>query len=168
MRTSPVGKPSNARARPGFTLIELLVVMSVMAVLATGAGLVAGGAFGLRDPVDRLAGRLDMAVTRAREVALYQRMVTGLQPLGDGWQMVRLHPARGWQPDGAPVRQVGALLGWTLDQTPLTPAPAAAAGPPPIRFAPDGAASPFSASLLLAGQRRDCRLGPGDEALACR
>lgn len=141
-----------------------------MAILATGAGLVAGGAFGLRDPVDRLAGRLDLAVTRAREAALYQRMAMGLRPLADGWQVVRLDPSGGWQPEGAAVRQPGAVLGWVLGAAPVLPDPVPP-GPdeaPPIRFAPDGGASVFAASLAMAGQRRDCRLAPAGEGLECR
>lgn len=169
MPTLPTGKASRPRAQPGFTLIELLIVVSVMAILATGAALVAGGAFGGRDPVGRLAGRLELAVTRARDAALFQRAVLGLRPLADGWQVLRLQPGQGWQPEGAAVRQPGALLGWAGVPGPLVPG-AGTPDPrevPPIRFAPDGGASPFSVSLALGGQRRECRLAAGAEGLEC-
>ncbi|MCA2012769.1 GspH/FimT family pseudopilin [Cereibacter sphaeroides] len=168
MRISPAGKANNPRpAARGFTLIELLVVVTILAVLASGVGLSAGGLFA-RPGGASAAERLQQADRRARDFALFGNQRTGLFPRRDGWQLARLDGEGLWRPEGAVLRVAGASAQWTVAGRNVLPG-LSDPGPrdvPPVQFAPDGGSTPFVLTLQMGSDRLRCS-APAGEGLTC-
>ncbi|WP_220443902.1 type II secretion system protein [Pararhodobacter zhoushanensis] len=168
MRISPAGRANRRRrSASGFTLIELLVVITIIAILAVGTGLSAGGVFARPSGVSD-AARLEQGIERARDAALLGRTVTGIYPRADGWVLAKLDSAGTWERIGAPLVLRGAALSWQVGGQPYMPGLNAprAQDAPPIRFASDGRSTPFAMSVLGSATRRSCS-APNGEALQC-
>ena len=158
MRTSPAGRANNAvGAVRGVTLIELLVVVTIMAVLALGVGLSAGGLFAPRGGVST-ADQLTQADLRARDAAVLGRARIGIYPRRDGWIMARRDDEGRWQPEGAPLRVADARLTWQVDGRRYLPGPSepGTREAPPVQFAPDGGSTGFSLRVEQGRDRLDC------------
>ncbi|MCW1931660.1 GspH/FimT family pseudopilin [Pararhodobacter zhoushanensis] len=168
MRISPAGRPNRRRrSASGFTLIELLVVITLIAILAVGTGLSAGGVFARPSGVSD-AARLEQGIERARDAALLGRTVTGIYPRADGWVLAKLDSAGTWVRIGAPLVLRGASVSWQIDGRPYLPGLTAprAQDAPPIRFAADGRSTPFTVALSSGTTRRTCSAANA-EALQC-
>lgn len=139
------------------TLIELLVVVTIMAVLALGVGLSAGGLFAPRGGVS-IADQLTQADLRARDAAVLGRARIGLYPRRDGWVMARRDDEGRWQAEGAPLRLADARLTWQVEGRRYLPglSEPGAREAPPVQFAADGGSTAFSLRVEQGRARLDC------------
>ena len=144
-----------------------MVVITIIAILALGAGLSAGGLFARPSGVSG-AARLVQGIDRARDAALLGRRATGIYPRADGWVLARRDGDGGWERIGAPLILRGAALSWQVGGRPFLSAlnPPGPQDAPPVRFAPDGRSTPFAISLTDGALRLSCAAATG-EALQC-
>jgi len=141
--------PRRAGRCAGFSLIELVVVVAIVAVLATGASLVAarsGDATALSDQQRFLRG---LERTRAR--AIQGRQTLGIT-LGRRGLQIATRTAEGWQVSDRAVR-------WRDRVTVLRRADRAGPGAPDIVILPNGQVSEFAVSFGrgTGGGRATCR-----------
>lgn len=173
---SPVGKVSKHRpkdpgnpalpatAQAGFTLVELLVVISVLAIVSLGVGLSTGGAFG-RNSAGSIADELTQNITQTRQQAVLGRVVLGLQPQRNGWQVMQRRGQGDWQALPGGQAEHSAVLSWQINGARFVPG--AQQATPPILFAPDGRMTPLSLRIAQGGRQVGCA-GDGAGSFACQ
>ena len=167
MPISATGKRNsfgNRNAQAGLTLLELVVVVAIIALLALPVMLRFGGdgAFGGAAPAARSAAALQADLAALRDRALLGRETLVLQPGNDGWSAEGL---RTGQQNGA---RTAVRLDWRIDAAPPAGERPKGDGLPPIRFLPDGRATPFTLRITGADQPGlECSFD-GWEAPECR
>lgn len=171
MPISATGKRSrigSRNAQSGLTLLELVVVVAIIALLALPVMLRfgGGGAFGGAAPAARSAAALQADLAALRDRALLGRETLVLQPSNDGWSAEGLRT--GQQAGRRNGARTAMQLDWRIDAAPPAGERPQGEGLPPIRFLPDGRATPFTLRITGADQPGlECRFD-GWEAPECR
>ncbi len=152
-----------------------MVVVSVMSVLTLGVVLGFGGSQSLspnaraNDPA-RQAKMFEQAFEQASDLALFTRQPVGLQPLRQGWQVMRRDATGDWVAEPHLSARLEALvLDWQINARPVVAPEHAGVARPTIMILGDGRSTPFMLWIRSAQSRGSPHLctNTGGQPMRC-